>query len=294
MSKLEQKQNVVVVSPTAGFGNRLRAMCAAAIIAKNHKMKLTHCWDGGAYDCGNAYNIPKTQLYHDRGFEFFFKRDYIPRYDPEMHEKPTICFTEWNDPTKAWTQYKNYGRTKINPDQSYHEDEMLKFCMETPPKKSFMIETSNPISKASDIELSQTYQALFKPQDYFRDLVPTLPLNTIAIHVRRGDFLWYFGNTYVNDNILVRFIKTFNDPIIIFSDDAPLKALLANAVINKPNITIPTEGKTDEEIAFLEFLTMASCSKIIGTQGSSFSKEASLFGAKPYYSLNEMIKPFMS
>ena len=285
-----QKKRVVVISPTAGFGNRIRAMCSAAIIAKRMKAKLVHCWDGGKYDCGNHSRLPSTQGYHDRGFEFFFKRDYIPRYDPEVYEKPEICFTEWNDPRNIWTPIRDYGRRTINPPYTLQQDQLL--ASEQLPKCSILLETSIAISKASEIEISQTYQALFKPQDRFTEMVPILPPKTTALHVRRGDFLWYFGSTNVADDILLRYVQSFDDPVLIFSDDAALKEKLQAAVKVQPNVILPTEGLCHEEQAFVEFLTMASAAQVIGTEGSSFSKEASLFGAKPYYSLNEMIKPF--
>jgi hypothetical protein len=288
MSDQPSKERVVVISPTAGLGNRLRAMCAAAVIAKRMKAKLVHCWDGGRYDCGNHSRLPRTQNYHDRGFEFFFQPDPIPRYDPAVHEKPSIAFTEWLDPHNIWTPIRDYGRRTIQPQHSLQQDKL--FASPKLPKCSVLIETSLPFSKANDVELSQTYQTLFKPQQRFAELVPTLPSNTTALHVRRGDFLWYFGNANVADDILIRYVSSFEEPVLIFSDDVGLKAKLDAAVRVKPNVTLPSEGLSDEEIAFVEFLTMASAAQVIGTEGSSFSKEAALFGAKPYYVLNEMVK----
>ncbi len=267
-------------------------MCAAAVIAKRMKVKLTHCWDGGRYDCGNHSRLPRTQNYHDRGFEFFFQPDLIPRHDPSVHERPEICFTEWLDPNNVWTPIRDYGRRKFQTSHTLQQDQLL--ASPILPKCSILIETSLPFSKANDVELSQTYQALFKPQPRFAALVPALPPNTTALHVRRGDFLWYFGNTNVGDDILMSYVSTFEDPVIIFSDDMGLKRKLEAVIKNPVNVIMPTEGLGDEEIAFVEFLTMASAAQVIGTEGSSFSKEAALFGAKPYYVLNEMVKPMLS
>ena len=289
MSDVSQKERVVVISPLAGLGNRLRAICAAAVIAKRMDAKITHLWDGGSYNCGkSSYTQTRTQDYHDRGFEFFFQSGLIPRYDPSVHEKPTLCFTEWLDPSVVWTSICDYGRRRIQPEHALQLNEL--FTAPTLPKCSVLIETSLAFSKANDIELSKTYQELFKPHPRFTALVPTLPPNTTALHVRRGDFLWYFGNTNVADDILIRYVSTFEEPVLIFSDDVGLKNKLEAVVKNKPNVTLPTEGLSNEEIAFVEFLTIASASQVIGTEGSSFSKEAALFGAKPYYVLNEMVK----
>jgi len=288
-------KNILLISPNGGFGNRIRAVCGACIMAEKMDMQIAHCWDGSNYICA----FPHIQKIHNRGFSYFFK-DIIPEFDKinsyninnsiNLNKIIDKCYTEWL-PDSIWYHKQNYGQTRYHITNIDIQENIPKIIS----NESFIIETTINLSNATKDEIHKTYMKYFIPNDRFTEYMQketiTNGLNgsngsngSIGISIRLGEFLSFFPNSKIDENILVNFIKEIDNPVILFSDDHGFRNMMRQYIKNP--IILSFESDTtlseSEDIAFLEFLTLSKCNLIYGTDNSSFAEEAANFGGKEY------------
>jgi hypothetical protein len=267
----------ITISPNGGFGNRIRVMCAAYFYADKNDCSLNHLWDGGKYTC--AY--PHIQLVHDRGFAYFFKEK------GEFSEKGDstdnmICYSEWVPSATGWWRHQNYGQQKLKCTTILGCD-----SIPSKPDTSFLIETTHRFIPMTSLESYAIYKKYFIPQDKFIKQLNVLPQNTIGISIRRSEFLYFFPEANVGEDVLHKWLKSFRQPIVLFSED---KEFLNNArkIMNTIFLCdFEMYPQEKEDRAFLEFLTLSSCSHVYGTTKSSFAEEAALFGNVPYTAITK-------
>ena len=273
----------LVISPMAGFGNRLRTLAGGILTAEKLGLKAYHLWDGGEYETVGKHRSPSmahVQPTHDNGFEFYFEPN-IPVYTGDA---PEIYYNHFNEST-GWFQYQNYaykrfGFTNVNLIDGTHEIT----------SKSVCIESSIAAYPFPDEEYTRVYKKFFVPKNVFLEQIPTLPENTIGIAIRNaGDFRFFFGEGIVEENELRPFLESFDCPVVLVSDDNDYAGRLRTFLKNP--IDLPFE-KTSAVSGFLYFLTLSRCSKVFGFKDSSFAHQAALFGGASYQVLTPHAKTF--
>ena len=76
-------RGLLIVSPQQGFGNRMRALSSAIVLAQQTGRRLAHCWIA----CDPVKNAPdfvnRLKLF---GFEHFFEfSEFMPPVNPSIH-----------------------------------------------------------------------------------------------------------------------------------------------------------------------------------------------------------------
>jgi hypothetical protein len=270
IDKFEKCCPCVVVAPTAGFCNRLQTMCAAIKYAQRIGMKLCHVWDGQPFVC----HFPHEQQIQDRGFHYFFDSP-LQVYQDDGRPIAT-CYTKWF-PGSFWWPSQCYGadRCKSTIFKDFRE------IPESAQTESFLIQQTLDVP-ISNKEKHEIYCRYFQPTSYF--LQQLFPFSTppIGIHIRKLDFYCYFPDSSVPDEFLSEWLHSFQEPVLLFSDDAEFQTRMRLCLANPVSCTFETESKFPEDLAFLTFLSLSRCSQVYGTKESSFSYEASVYGNVPH------------
>jgi hypothetical protein len=267
----------ITISPHGGFGNRMRVMCAAYYYADKNECNLKHLWDGGIYSCP----YPHIQLVHDRGFAYFFKEKEDSNEDAATEN--SICYSEWLPSVNGWWRHQNYGQQKLKCTTIYPSN-----TIPNKPESSFLIETTHRFMPMTSLESYTIYKKHFCPHDTFiRQISALLPPDIIGISIRRSEFLFFFSEANVGKDELYKWLKSFTQPVVLFSED---KVFLEDArkIINNLFLCeFENSPQETEDRAFLEFLTLSLCSHVYGTAKSSFAEEAALFGNVPYTAITK-------
>jgi hypothetical protein len=142
------------------------------------------------------------------------------------------------------------------------------------------------------ILIKKTYD-LVRPRQEYYDLLDSLEDVDIAVWVRHGDLSYYYkraANNLQYTRGLLETLKSRGLKIAVFSNDSYLQDILIRDSGLKPLNAYYTEkvlSLPQHRLAALQFFFMALKSKcIIGTPGSSFAQEASLYGGNKYISLS--------
>ena len=149
--------------------------------------------------------------------------------------------------------------------------------------ENFLIETTyiNNL-KITDKEINMIYAKYFIPRDEFTNKLNKVEKNTIGISIRKGDFESYYPDSVIENSVMVKWLKSLDDPVLLFSDDDNYAEEMRKYLKNPVSPIL--EG---EHMFFLSFLLLSKCSKIYGTLSSSFSEEASKFGGVEYVALSK-------
>jgi hypothetical protein len=126
------------------------------------------------------------------------------------------------------------------------------------------------------------YKKTFKLNPRWQYIYNNLPSFDYGIAIRRGDFLDYFpGDHHKSIDSICSKISNIEGSKYIVSDDNNYKKEI------KERTQILADFNLDNplDMAMLDFLILAKCKKVIGTKGSSFAKQASLFGNNNYETL---------
>lgn len=263
----------LVLSPCAGFGNRIRSLCGGIILAKDLGLTIEHLWDGGEYKTAahHSAHFQHIQETHDLGYEHFFE----PKINRYRDKSISTYYNEWNN-TTGWFQYQNYAykKLKFTDINLLSADTIIK-------DSSICIETTQIPFPISNQQYTETYKEYFIPHEKYLNQLPTLQENTIGISIRNGDdFRTYFTDCIVEEKDLIPFLQKFEQPVVLFSDKKDYAKHLRTFL--KHPVEIPFENNSIKEKDFLEFLTLANCSHIYGTKKSSFAEEAALFRGASY------------
>ena len=275
-----ETKKTLIIAPNAGFCNRLRSMVSAIYLSEKLEMNIEHLWIGMQYNCynGNIQNI------HDKSFEYFFEEK-IKRCDyTDKINKVRKVYTEWF-PNISWHKYQSYGQKMLR------SSVLLSLHLvneEMDATEDFLIETSyiNNL-KITKQDKFRIYNNFFTPRANFLDEISKIneiDENTIGIAIRKGDFKKYFPETQIDDEIILKWIKSMNCKIFFCSDDREYTKKMRNIIKNS---IIPNFNVSEDDEDFLEFILLSKCVKIYGTEKSSFSEEASYFGGTEYIPLTK-------
>ena len=259
------EEKILIISPQAGFGNRLRAMASGLAIALREKYTPYYLWE----------NIESGPIINMKHYRDFFE-EIIPEASSNIVVEEVL--SEWI-PGDGWYYVQNGGQKKMNCANIRKIRDVFQSD-----KNVILLETSLQLN-VSDEEMINAYKLFFKPRNKFIDILNIIPNLDIGISIRRGNLLDYYLEARQSKEDIISWINLkFQGSMIIFSDDWEFRDDIKNNIINN---TFYEHNLTLEkwEISFIEFLILAyKCNKIYGTPMSSFAEEAGKFGGRNHYS----------
>jgi len=282
------KKNTIIIAPNAGFANRLRTIVASIYLSEKLNMDIEHLWIGTSYICANK-NI---QNIHDKSFDYYFKNNVKKCNYNNWINKINTVYTEWQPDNKGWYNVQSYGQKllKIN---NFKEIEKINLNMNS--SESFLIESSHLSHlNISTKDKTRIYQKYIIPNDIFLNKLEKKLLlfnneSIIGISIRKGDFIYYFHETQISDDIIENWIKTLPNKIYFCSDDKLYQKEMRKKIPNHISFNCQEmeSQDLDENQDFFDFILLSKCCKIYGTHKSSFCEEAAYLGGIEYNILNK-------
>lgn len=266
----------LVISPQAGFGNRLRALSTGIMLAELTGRAPFHFWTP---DPARSH-LPHVNDMKDMGPGDVFDLD-VPLFDGEAVD---VCFTEWL-PHHPWYAEQSTAQASLTCGQVLQLEDLqgVIAC----DADTVLIETSLELIAP---HLAQFRQALM--HDVYRRrlrlnarwsrIFETLPVFDNAVAIRRRDFLFYNPDADVAVEEVARRLRGLSGSVIVFSDDAGYEAAL-RAQVGAPLGVVRQESGLEGRDAYIaQFLVLSKARRVLGTRDSSFAEQAALFGGKPY------------
>ena len=259
-----KQEKTLIISPQAGFGNRLRALSSGIATALKENRTPYYLWE----------DFTHSHLQNLRPFTDFFE-EIIPKANLDIEVDEVL--SEWI-PGDGWYSLQSSGQRKFNCSNI----KKIRDVFESK-DKNVLLETSLTLNNTED-EIISVYQKYFKPNEYFMNILSDIQNIDVGISIRRGNLLDYFPESRQSKEDIISWINSkFQDKtVIIFSDDLKFREEIKTKVTC--NIYEPKLSKINWEIAFTEFLILSyKCNHIYGTPMSSFCEEAGKFGGKRHY-----------
>ena len=283
----------LIISPQAGLGNRLRAMCSAKVLGDLLGREVYHHW------------VPDPVLSHldiehvnwmkriDPSYMFDFG---IPKWTGGA---PSICFSEFNPPIYI-------PETGVIGARSVWLDEQSTSITALKPTETKMLTDINDIincehqviliehSVANDMIIPgfesywddlmrMVYNKYFKLNKKWQLIYDNLPIFDWGIAIRRGEHLIFNPQINVSIATTVSDINNLVGSKYVTSDD--LNYL--DAVCDLANIPIIYKSRYVEiDDAITQFLILSKCKNVLSTSTSSFGEEAAKFRNSKYHTLN--------
>ena len=285
----------LIVSPQQGFGNRLRALNSAYIIAKLTSRSLYHCWVGSGVVMWQGEMVNRLNA---TCLEDYFIVEGMSSCLSGSFEVDEV-YSEWQ-PGDGWFKNQSSGQKLFNIFASSRSQNPLNHIMESK-QNCILLETSlriwpEKVPGISDCKLSDSARetissvySQFIPVLKFRRILSCLDPSDACVWVRAGDLGRYYSraNQSVVDIVdWLKMLKAKYPRITIFSNDSTMPDLLYHLTGIRRNLSMHSEAVfslPQHERGALEFLYLAQKTPIIfGTPGSSFAQEASLFGRNRY------------
>ena len=285
----------LLVSPQQGFGNRLRALNSAYIIANLANRTPYHCWVGGGVvnwqvEMVNRLNATCLEDYFlVSGMSSCLSGDF------EVDE----VYSEWQT-GDGWYENQSSGQKLFNVVASSRNQNPLDQIIQSK-KNCLLLETSlrtwpEKVPGISEFKLTGPVREMissvysqFIPTLKYRRILSCLDPSDACVWVRAGDLGRYYPNANQSNPDIVRWLKRLKNQyqrITILSNDNTMPDLLYDLTGIKRNLSMHSEAVfslPQHERGALEFLYLAKKAPIIfGTPGSSFAQEASLFGRNKY------------
>lgn len=260
----------LVISPQAGLGNRLRALCSCAVFGSLIGREVLHYWvpdpiKGPAEHVNEVKGLEPQDVF-DLGIKKF------------EGDGVDVCYTEWL-PGEYWYETQSTAQRSLQCGEkrrlaSSHE---IAGCE----AETVLIETSLEFELGSAQKyrvplMANTYHTLFKLNERWNKLYETLPVFDCAVSVRRGDFLSYFPEADIPVRAVAERINKIDGTKIIFSDDIAYQAELRRLTYSF--VGVSDMALMDEHL--VTFFVISKAKRVIGTKGSSFPEQAAIFGGK--------------
>jgi len=297
----------LIISPQAGFGNRLRALCSCILIAKETNRKPYHVWT--PVDCNQLTESTCATMMQPymrmqlRGWDsYFIQNDDFPLATSDLFPTIDKIISEWG-PNDYWYSIQSNGQLKWLSTNSEIPLIISKHVVDiaTDDSRCILIETSllshlKPIFLEHYIDenkLIDIFKEYFIPKAKYSQFISEVTDIDVGISIRRGEFLDYFPEARQSYNDIIDWVLSISkhsSKMVIFSDDHEFRDILVADVISKFHgektiVTLDFTNFEQWEVAFLEFLILSEkCNKIYGTPSSSFAQIASLFRGKRHYS----------
>jgi len=265
----------LIISPQAGFANRLRTICSAKILGNLLCRKVYHYWvEDEVKSLREHVNEMKAI-----SMSYLFDTD-IPLWDGKEID---MCFSEWVE-GDGWFLDQSTAIRKLKTksiQQFTTVDEVINCDAETILIES-SIELVIPGYENWEEAMIKTYQESFKLTPLWQSVYDTLPQFDWGISIRRGDFLLLFPETEQPFGEIVNQINSLDGSKFITGDDPQFISEVRKAT--KSFIKIE-DFIHDTDFTFVQFLLLAKCKQTMGTKKSAFIKQASLYGDNKYSEL---------
>jgi len=264
-------QNLLVVRPFAGLGNRLRALDSAVALARQGNTSIELVWNRNK-ECNASFTklfqVPDfitikeiSTPYQDNGRIFrtrralmnIFNLDYPPGFDRVMYDGD-ILQAQRND--YDFSQLLNYRRVFLNSTSRFYTND-------------HPFDYLKPVSR-----IRESVDALISRfSDY-----------PIGMHIRRGDndkstrhspvqlFLDKMQQEYEKNNQVCFFLAT--DSIEV---EKKIREAFGQAVITHPKVLDRKKEKAIQD-ALIDMLCLSNTQKVYGSYWSSFSGVAAEMG----------------
>jgi hypothetical protein len=253
--------------------------------------KLYHCWQE---EEPQVIDIEIIQHMRESSFNSFFAEDAaIPFRAVDETTGIGQVFSEWG-PGDFWYAAQSSaiqrcgwnGRVDIERSNC---DALINSRADT-----VLLETSLCLKPSSlthaefEHALSDIYKQHFKPLPMFANIVKGFARHRpyVGIHIRRADHLRYIRHADISVqnwvDIILRHVDS-GESLYICSDDGPFADAVAARLSGYRRIPADqTFTHTPRFQAFIEFLCLSKASRVYGTVGSGFSREAARFGGLPF------------
>ena len=245
---------VLIISPQAGFGNRVRALRSGIFLALKSGRIPYHSWHKTEDDPSLPRNIREMAP----GYSAFFEG--LPEANLDLFPTVDLCLTEWM-PNTFWYSKQSYAQKLWNVKNIRQASDVLETLKG--PEEVVLLETSLDHSECPEYQSTMIYKNYFNPKIHV-----TLEAGTTGFQFRTNPlFIHYFPEAYAPEDKLIEwFNKNKTSLNFVTSDSFEFTKKLGG---------INTDWFTD-------FLLLSKCCKIYGTYQSSFAEEAALFGGVPH------------
>lgn len=270
-------ERVLVISPHAGLGNRVRSLCSALVLGEVLGRKVYHTW----YDEPITSTIPRIQQLQRVGFSSLFQ-ELIPRWTGGQVD---TCYTEW--------MFGDYWYDSQSSGQQRFAKDIVPYAIGTDASVllsnvlSVILLETTLIVQIPDVpdwseRMTVMYCRYFHPLSRYMERVPSLD---IGVSVRRGDLLSYYPSADQDLLAVAAWLvpRLQGKKAIILSDDIQVRKRLR--IVLNCSCELDTNELEDWERGFVEFLTLSKCTTVYGTPCSSFAEEAASFGGVVYMML---------
>jgi hypothetical protein len=309
------KKVELVVSPQAGMCNRFGVLSSACAVARLLKEKISglditviHTWNGTEPVFGSEEQPHVVACKQSRFQDFRRGGDGTLRECTPADNLTTgydMIYTEWLPSDKPWGKYQTprvsvvtrgpaavvkHGGCEVW--EALINFVVLQHQQQQQQSMKVLVETSKslPIFGGDDERFRR-----IRSIAYHSDLQLKTPLDavddggrkkrTVAIHIRRGDLLWYFPDSFRSDDEIAKIIDA-----VVASDCTPIVVSSDQSINEKFAIftTAPTASATTTldratlDRAFADWVLLTKCDAIIGTPNSSFAMEAACFSGVPF------------
>ena len=270
----------LVLSPQAGMGNRCRAMAYGIWLAQQTHRSIYHHWlPESNLNEHYPYPMPHLKELKKHGWSDFFQ-DTLP----VSTETPDLILSEHVKSSIFWdtqsTVQKAFPKVRVIAPLTH---ELILSTLNNPAYNVVVLETSECLV---DVD-SSIYQSYLVPQPHWLQqaqlALAAYPAPRLGVHIRRGDFLHAFAQ---ESNISLQQWITFitkqhqvNETILLFGDDVAFLQQIQSQLA--PSVVIHIEGPSYQS-AFVEWLLLGHCDRILATPKSSFAQQAAKWGQKPY------------
>ena len=268
----------LIICPQAGFGNRIRTICGALVLANLSSRKLSHVW------------IPQPYFEIETSHVIQMKTSYLEDFfcvqgcDRIGNATPEVCYTEWL-PGDGWYNTQSFGQRLLNPSKLLKYESSSDILLDK--SACILLETSyvKKFSGLSDSAweevLKNTYHKYFSVAPAYLEFLSDFERVQACVHIRRNDQLQLYTGFDIDLQAMQEYIVSLPEKnICILGDDKEYIAAIRQATGYTQHIS---RELTPVQATVVDFLIMATkCDKIYGTKFSSYSKEASLFRDTPY------------
>ncbi len=272
------------------MSNRFRTLCSAILIGRLSNRGVFHNW---TVEPADERDIEIVCHMRAATLDLFFKPSpAIPFLALDEASSVDAVFSEWA-PGDFWFPLQSSAIRRCNwRSNVIVERDSAESILECT-ADTILLEHSSALKPASmseqehDAALTEIYAAHFEPLEIYSRVCDELATGApyVGLHVRRTDHLKYVRDADIRVQDWVALIRQHvrtDERLYLCSDDLPFAARIAAALGGHRILTVDASRAFDPRTkAFLEFLLLSRATRIYGTIGSSFSKEASRFGGTP-------------
>jgi hypothetical protein len=249
---------VLIISPQAGFGNRMRALRSGIWLAVKTGRIPYHAWHKTTSHSEEKFeNVRQMNC----GFSEFFIG--IPEATIMRFPKIDKCLSEWLPGEFCYSRQSSAQQiwNIANPIRPDNVLEQLRGDEDV-----VLLETSLDYSECMPYESTKIYKEFFIPK------IECTNTYTLGFSFRRDSrFIYLFPEARATDEQLIEWFQTINKSL------NPL-----SIIVSADSSEFLEKLRIEKNDWFTDFLKLSRCSIIFGTPKSSFAEEAALFGGVQY------------